>query len=131
MNVKQLIVVPIAATALYLFVAVPSPAASAPPKIAVPDFTQGDKIPDGADHDWNLGATGARGWMYSDKLVTTDARQICDHQGGGEFPRRRNPRGRRRDPRRRAASRSPTTRAPSWARRSPQPNPRPVAETCR
>ena len=41
-----------------------------------PDFTQGEKIPDGANHDWNLGAIGARGWMYSDKMVTTDARQI-------------------------------------------------------
>ena len=45
-------------------------------KIAMPDFTQGDKIPAGANHDWNLGATGARGWMFSDKLVTSDARQI-------------------------------------------------------
>ncbi|HQZ65874.1 MAG TPA: DUF6288 domain-containing protein, partial [Planctomycetaceae bacterium] len=33
-------------------------------------------IPEGATHDWNLGATGARGWMFCDKLVTTDARQI-------------------------------------------------------
>ena len=43
---------------------------------ANPDFTQGDKIPQGATHDWNLGPTGARGWMFSDKLVTADARQI-------------------------------------------------------
>ncbi len=42
-----------------------------------PDFTKGDTIPKGAVHDWNLGATGARGWMYSDKLVTSDARQIA------------------------------------------------------
>jgi len=41
-----------------------------------PDFTKGDPIPAGADHDWNLGATGLRGWMFSDKMVTTDARQI-------------------------------------------------------
>jgi hypothetical protein len=41
-----------------------------------PDFTKGDPIPAGADHDWNLGATGARGWMFTDKMVTTDARQI-------------------------------------------------------
>ncbi len=45
-------------------------------KNAIPDFTKGDKIPAGAKHDWNLGATGMRGWMYSDRLVTTDARQI-------------------------------------------------------
>ncbi len=44
--------------------------------IAMPDFTKGDAIPAGATHDWNLGATGARGWMFSDKMVTTDARQI-------------------------------------------------------
>jgi len=42
----------------------------------VPDFTRGDKIPDGANHDWNLGATGMRGWIYCDKLTTIDARQI-------------------------------------------------------
>ena len=45
-------------------------------KITNPDFTKGDQIPDGARHDWNLGATGARGWMYSNKLVTADARQV-------------------------------------------------------
>ena len=42
-----------------------------------PDFTKGDTIPEGASHDWNLGPTGARGWMYSNKLVTSDARQIA------------------------------------------------------
>ena len=42
----------------------------------MPDFTKGDPIPAGAVHDWNLGATGARGWMFSDKMVTSDARQI-------------------------------------------------------
>ena len=29
-----------------------------------------------AKHDWNLGATGLRGWMRCDKMVTSDARQI-------------------------------------------------------
>jgi Family of unknown function (DUF6288)/HEAT repeats len=43
----------------------------------IPDFTQGDGIPAKAKHDWNLGAIGARGWMYCDKLVTSDARQIA------------------------------------------------------
>jgi len=42
----------------------------------IPDFTQGDQIPDGATHDWNLGPTGARGWMYSNKLETSEARQV-------------------------------------------------------
>ena len=45
-------------------------------KMAKPDFTQGDPIPEGANHDWNLGATGARGWMFSDRMGTSDARQI-------------------------------------------------------
>ncbi len=42
-----------------------------------PDFTKGEKIPEGATHDWTLGATGARGWIYSDRLETSDARQIA------------------------------------------------------
>lgn len=45
-------------------------------KATNPDFTKGEFIPKGFTHDWNLGATGARGWMFSDTLVTTDARQI-------------------------------------------------------
>jgi hypothetical protein len=43
---------------------------------ANPDFTKGDTIPAKAKHDWNLGPTGLRGWMFCDTLVTTDARQI-------------------------------------------------------
>lgn len=42
-----------------------------------PDLTRGETVPEEATHDWNLGATGARGWIYSDRLVTTDARQIA------------------------------------------------------
>ena len=42
----------------------------------IPDFTDGDSIPEKATHDWNLGPTGARGWMYSNKLETSEARQI-------------------------------------------------------
>ncbi len=44
---------------------------------SIPDFTRGDAIPANAKHDWNLGPTGARGWMYCDRMVTTDARQIA------------------------------------------------------
>lgn len=44
--------------------------------LAIPDFTKGDYIPSDAPHDWNLGATGMRGWIFSDKMVTYDARQI-------------------------------------------------------
>lgn len=46
-------------------------------QVAMPDFTKGDKIPDGASHDWNLGATGLRGWMYTRSMSTSDARQVC------------------------------------------------------
>ena len=61
-----------------VLLAVPSSvsAAAAKGKPANPDFTQGDAIPAKAEHDWNLGPTGLRGWMFCDKLVTTDARQI-------------------------------------------------------
>ncbi len=41
-----------------------------------PDFTRGDKVPAGATHDWNLGPTGARGWIYSNRMETSEARQI-------------------------------------------------------
>ena len=45
-------------------------------KIAQPDFTKGDSIPEGYTHDWNLGPTGLRGWIYSERMETTKARQI-------------------------------------------------------
>ena len=41
-----------------------------------PDFTKGDPIPEGAKKDWNLGATGLRGWIYTKDFVTYEARQI-------------------------------------------------------
>ncbi|MFM7181482.1 MAG: DUF6288 domain-containing protein [Verrucomicrobiales bacterium] len=53
------------------------PAAAKIKSIPNPDFTKGEKIPEGAKHDWNLGATGARGWMYVEKMVTNQARQIA------------------------------------------------------
>ena len=43
---------------------------------AGPDFTRGDKRPDDSRKDWNLGPTGLRGWIHSDRLVTKNARQI-------------------------------------------------------
>lgn len=56
----------------------PAPAMAAKQiRSKVPDFTKGGTIPAGAAHDWNLGATGARGWIYCDNLVTRDARQIA------------------------------------------------------
>ncbi len=53
----------------------PATAAPKDPK-TIPDFTKGAKIPKDAKHDWNLGPTGLRGWIYCDQLVMTDARQI-------------------------------------------------------
>lgn len=43
-------------------------------KPPVPDFTQGGKADE--NHDWNLGPTGARGWVFGWKGNTADARQI-------------------------------------------------------
>jgi hypothetical protein len=57
--------------------AIPATGIAAPKgTMTLPDFTKGDPIPAGAKHDWTLGATGLRGWIYSEKMVTTDARQI-------------------------------------------------------
>ena len=63
----------------------------APPSLpgqspAVPDFTKGDAVPAGFTKDWNLGPTGARGWIHSDRLVTRDARQILITQVAGGSP---------------------------------------------
>jgi hypothetical protein len=43
-------------------------------KPPVPDFTQGGVKDE--NHDWRLGPTGARGWVYGWKGGTTEARQI-------------------------------------------------------
>ena len=63
-----------AALAVCIFVS--APLHGAPPALPNPDFTKGEPIPEGATHDWTLGATGARGWMHSHRLETTTARQI-------------------------------------------------------
>lgn len=52
------------------------PLAAAPPMLPNPDFTKGEEIPQDATKDWNLGATGARGWMHSHQLSTDQARQV-------------------------------------------------------
>ena len=64
------------ALAAFLAPSVPAFAAGKGQPMTIPDFTKGDAIPAKAKHDWNLGPTGLRGWMFCDKLVTTDARQI-------------------------------------------------------
>lgn len=45
--------------------------AAAPP---VPDLTRGG-VKDN-HHDWTLGPTGVRGWIFGPELGTTEARQI-------------------------------------------------------
>ena len=50
------------------------PVAGAGEKPPVPDFTQGGKKDD--THDWTLGPTGIRGWVYGRQGHTSDARQI-------------------------------------------------------
>ena len=58
----------ITALALVALLAAPLPALAAGKGqlMMIPDFTKGEKIPEGAKHDWNLGATGLRGWIYCD-----------------------------------------------------------------
>ena len=69
---------PLPSLALVALLAAPLPALAAGKgqPMTIPDFTKGGRIPAGAKHDWNLGPTGLRGWMFCDKMVTTDARQI-------------------------------------------------------
>lgn len=53
------------------------PAYAAKPQLAqpMPDFTQGGK-PDDTVHDWTLGPTGARGWIYTAHGHSHESRQI-------------------------------------------------------
>lgn len=53
-----------------------SPAKASVPRQepAVPDFTRGDQP--SAAHDWTLGPTGARGWIYTANGHSRDARQV-------------------------------------------------------
>lgn len=66
-------------TTFFAAVLLAGSASAAGPKLQVknPDLTNSEAIPEGATHVWTLGATGARGWMFSDKFATTDARQIA------------------------------------------------------
>ncbi len=63
-------------TFLVIAALTPTNSATAQDTVVVPDFTKGAKIPTDSRHDWNLGPTGLRGWIFCDRLVTTDARQI-------------------------------------------------------
>lgn len=65
-----------AIAALLCLLTLPGLAAGGKQAFPIPDFTKGDPIPEKAKHDWNLGPTGLRGWMYCDQMVTSDARQV-------------------------------------------------------
>ena len=86
MIVKDLFVTSVAVIASFSFFVAPPLATGVPSQVANLNFTRGDKIPAGANHDWTLGATGTRGWMFSNKLVTTDARQIAITQVAKDSP---------------------------------------------
>lgn len=47
---------------------------AAPATLTPPDFTKGDKP--GKEHDWTLGPTGARGWIFTANGHSHDSRQI-------------------------------------------------------
>jgi hypothetical protein len=64
--------------ALAVFIAPPAPvlAAGRGKAMAMPDFTKGDTVPKDGPHDWTLGPTGARGWIYTANGHSAEARQI-------------------------------------------------------
>ncbi len=66
----------ITSSIVWLGLVLGGPLAAAPKPLPNPDFTKGESIPEGASKDWNLGATGARGWIYTNKLSTAEARQV-------------------------------------------------------
>ncbi len=76
MTVRKMFIASVAVAALVAILPVPTWAAGRGSMTGVPDFTRGDQIPKGASHDWNLGPTGARGWIYSNKHETSEARQV-------------------------------------------------------
>ena len=64
--------------ALAALLAAPCPALAAPKgnAAAMPDFTRGDTLAKDAPHDWTLGPTGARGWIFTANGHSREARQI-------------------------------------------------------
>jgi len=79
MTTKSQILSTLSTLAITAMLAAPGTAAAARARneIIAPDFTTGGQLPAGARHDWTLGATGVRGWLFCDKMVTADARQIA------------------------------------------------------
>jgi Family of unknown function (DUF6288)/HEAT repeats len=59
-----------------LAASIPALAAPASKDAAMPDFTKGATLAKDAPHDWTLGPTGARGWIFTANGHSRDARQI-------------------------------------------------------
>jgi hypothetical protein len=64
----------LAAASFVVISTTPSHAAGGPAVKPMPDVTRGGTKDD--THDWNLGPTGARGWVYGRQGHTAEARQI-------------------------------------------------------
>jgi hypothetical protein len=54
----------------------PAWAAAEGDAVAMPDFTKGDTVAKNGPHDWTLGPTGARGWIFTSNGHSDEARQI-------------------------------------------------------
>ncbi len=54
----------------------PAFAAAKGKAVAMPDFTRGATLAKDSPHDWTLGPTGARGWIFTQNGHSQDARQI-------------------------------------------------------
>ena len=69
---------PLLTLTLAAILAMPSPTRAAPKgsTSAMPDFTKGATLEKDAPHDWALGPTGARGWIFTANGHSRDARQI-------------------------------------------------------
>jgi hypothetical protein len=65
---------PLCVASLVVAIALASGSQLAAAPQPLPDLTQGGKKDDA--HDWTLGPTGARGWIWGRGLETTEARQI-------------------------------------------------------
>ena len=66
------------AVSLFLFTIHHGFAAGGKGNAKLPDLTKGDPIPEGYSHDWTLGPTGARGWMFSEgSICTAGGSEMC------------------------------------------------------
>ncbi len=75
---NQVIKARLIALAFAVILAMPGPALAAAKAeaMAMPDFTKGDTVAKDGPHDWTLGPTGARGWIFTSNGHSGEARQI-------------------------------------------------------